>query len=137
MASRWYCPNCLKDIPAESKGCPHCGLKFGLDSDYYVSLGTMISIARTLELGWLDHEVSCPMCEGTGRAFCPSCGNANYAGGTSVRRDVWDVYGGWRKCTTCDGWGYGHGSCKSCDGKGKLPARVARRTKHHIPKRVP
>jgi len=134
MASHWYCPNCLQDIPANSSRCSHCGLDFSDNGGYFVYLGIMTRVADYLERGMADSEVPCPVCKGTGKAFCPTCGNKYYFGGTSVVRDQ---RGRWSKCTTCDGWGYDSSKpCHTCNGKGGIPARVARRTRQHIQKNV-
>jgi len=121
----WYCPECLKSIPESSRRCSYCGLDFDKEM---VGLASMKRISSYIELGILNIEVSCPSCDGTGRGFCPICGNRIYVGGTSQAPT-----GG--KCEACDGWGYDrNSSCSVCSGSGRMTAQRARQTSQRVPR---
>lgn len=82
--------------------------------------------------------VACPICSGTGRAFCPKCENANRVGGTSVYRDL-SPHGKvmWLQCDACRGWGYDRSSppakCWFCKGDRGVAPESARGVKRHEP----
>jgi DnaJ-class molecular chaperone len=79
-------------------------------------------------------KVACPRCDGTGRDFCSTCGNANYVGGTSTKPNG---RGGWTFCTACDGWGYSSDrGCPDCQGAGYVSQQQANFIPKHVPHQV-